>query len=99
MSRQSNELDAPPRFELGQKVRLTQTVRNDGTFIGRGTYDVLARKGDIGYIVAIGTFLQAFYIYSVHFLERGIVVGCRAHELEALEDEHLVKLDTESTYC
>ncbi|MCS6782828.1 MAG: nitrogen fixation protein NifZ [Gloeomargarita sp. SKYBB_i_bin120] len=85
MDRRSSELDAPPQFELGQKVRLTRTVRNDGTFIGRGAREVLARKGAVGYVVGIGTFLQAFYIYSVHFVELGIVVGCRGHELESLE--------------
>ncbi|MEN9235286.1 MAG: nitrogen fixation protein NifZ [Gloeomargarita sp. GMQP_bins_69] len=75
----------PPQFALGEKVRLTRTIRNDGTFIGRGPREVLAGKGEVGYVVGIGTFLQMFYIYSVHFLALGIVVGCRGTELESLE--------------
>ena len=30
---------------------------------------LLANKGDEGYIISIGTYLQTAYIYSVHFLE------------------------------
>ncbi len=75
------ELDAPPIFAIGQQVQLTKTIRNDGTFAGREAREILARKGDVGYVVAIGTFLQSFYIYSVHFIELGIVVGCRSTEL------------------
>jgi len=81
MSGSEMELDAPPIFEIGQKVQLTKTIRNDGTFPGRELREILARKGDVGYVVAIGTFLQSFYIYSVHFIELGIVVGCRVSEL------------------
>jgi NifZ domain. len=86
MNTEEMELDAPPVFDLGEKVRLTKTIRNDGTFVGRELRDILARKGDVGYVVAIGTFLQSFYIYSVHFVDLGIVVGCRARELESLDN-------------
>ena len=87
MSRSEMELDAPPVFEIGEKVQLTKTIRNDGTFSGRELRDILARKGDVGYIVGIVTFLQSFYIYSVHFIELGIVVRCRASELTSLAGE------------
>lgn len=80
-----NELVTPPLFELEDKVRLTKTIRNDGTFGDRERGAILAQPGEIGYVVAIGTFLQTFYIYSVHFIELGMVVGCRSRELELWE--------------
>ncbi|MDD5329303.1 MAG: nitrogen fixation protein NifZ [Sulfuricella sp.] len=76
------ELDAPPRFDYGQKVRSRMNVRNDGTFPGREIGDVLVKKGDIGYVTSIGTFLQQFYIYGVDFYERGHVVGMKGRELD-----------------
>lgn len=81
------ELDGPPLFDYGQKVRARKVIRNDGTFPGRAVGEILVRKGDLGYVASIGTFLQQFYIYGVYFYERGCVVGCRAHELELLEKE------------
>lgn len=80
------ELDLPPVFEIGQKVRLRKLIKNDGTFPGQEIGAVLAKKGDIGYIASIGTFLQSSYIYAVHFLETGFIVGCRKKELEAVEE-------------
>lgn len=85
MSFMENELDAPPVFELEDKVRLIKTIRNDGTFGSRERGAIIARPGAIGYVIGIGTFLQNFYIYSVHFIELGIVVGCRRGELELQE--------------
>ncbi len=79
------ELDAPPRFDYGQKVRSRMNVRNDGTFPGREIGDVLVKKGDIGYVASIGTFLQQFYIYGVDFYERGHVVGMKGRELDSAE--------------
>ena len=80
------ELDLPPVFEIGQKVRLRKLIKNDGTFPGQEVGVVLAKKGDIGYIASIGTFLQNSYIYAVHFMETGFIVGCRKKELEAVEE-------------
>lgn len=80
------ELDLPPAFEIGQKVRLRKLIKNDGTFPGQEIGAVLAKKGDIGYIASIGTFLQNSYIYAVHFMETGFIVGCRKKELEAVEE-------------
>ena len=80
------ELDLPPAFEIGQKVRLRKLIKNDGTFPGQEIGAVLAKKGDIGYIATIGTFLQDSYIYAVHFMETGFIVGCRKKELEAVEE-------------
>jgi nitrogen fixation protein NifZ len=80
------ELNLPPAFEIGQKVRLRKLIKNDGTFAGQEVGAVLGNKGDIGYIASIGTYLQNSYIYAVHFLEKGFVVGCRKRELEAVEE-------------
>ncbi|MBI5260935.1 MAG: nitrogen fixation protein NifZ [Bradyrhizobium sp.] len=76
------ELNDPPVFNYGEKVRARRTVRNDGTYAGREIGDVLARKGEIGYVVSIGTFLQQFYIYGVEFLDSGNRVGMKRKELE-----------------
>ncbi len=77
------ELNDPPFFDYGQKVRARRTVRNDGTFAGRDIGDILVKKGDEGYVVSIGTFLQQFYIYGVEFVATGNRVGMKRKELEA----------------
>jgi nitrogen fixation protein NifZ len=79
------ELDGPPSLEYGQKVRARLSVRNDGTFPGKEIGEVLARKGEVGYVVSIGTFLQQFYIYGVEFLDTGYRVGMKRRELEPAE--------------
>ncbi|AFY50982.1 NifZ domain-containing protein [Nostoc sp. PCC 7524] len=88
MQRDEYELDSEPVFELGEKVRLRKQIKNDGTFPGREIGEILAKKGEIGYVASIGTFLQRSYIYAVHFLEKGIIVGCREKELESAEENH-----------
>lgn len=80
------ELAGPPRFKFGERVICRGTVRNDGTFAGRDIGYVLVKKGDIGYVRSIGTFLQQYYIYSVEWLGRGYQVGMRAKELCTLDD-------------
>ncbi len=75
------ELDAPPVFDIGEKVQLRRMVRNDGTFPGVAIGTTLAKKGDSGYVISIGTYLQTAYIYAVHFLATGRIVGCRGREL------------------
>ncbi len=79
------ELNGPPRFEYGQKVRSRKNVRNDGTFPGRDIGFILVKKGDIGYVTSIGTFLQQFYIYGVDFVAHGYRVGMKGRELEPAE--------------
>jgi nitrogen fixation protein NifZ len=70
------ELVHPPRFEMGERVISRSVVRNDGTYNGRDIGDVLVRKGEIGYVRSIGTFLQQFYIYAVEFTESGHRWAC-----------------------
>jgi nitrogen fixation protein NifZ len=79
------ELNGPPHFEYGEKVRCKINVRNDGTFPGREVGEILVKKGDIGYVVNIGTFLQQFYIYSVDYISHGYRVGMKKRELESLD--------------
>lgn len=85
------EIDGPPVFEYGQKVHSLMNVRNDGTFPGKEIGDVLVKKGDVGYVASIGTFLQQFYIYGVDFYERGYIVGMKARELDTAETQSFLE--------
>ena len=76
------ELNDPPKYNYGEKVRSRKTVRNDGTFPGKDIGEILVKKGDVGYVTSIGTFLQQFYIYGIDFTAYGYRVGMRAKELE-----------------
>ncbi|WOH64094.1 nitrogen fixation protein NifZ [Bradyrhizobium sp. BWA-3-5] len=76
------ELSGPPFFNLGEKVQAKRTIRNDGTYAGKEIGDILAKKGEVGYVVSIGTFLQQFYIYGVEYLESGNRVGMKRKELD-----------------
>lgn len=87
MSEESIEIDDPPYFEIGEKVRTRKLIRNDGTFPGQDIGATLAKKGEVGYVISIGTFLQSYYIYAVHFLPSGFIIGCRKKELESAEVE------------
>lgn len=75
-----------PQWEYGDAVRVTRNVRNDGTFPGLATGDLLVRRGAVGHVVNVGTFLVDQLIYSVHFLDAGRVVGCREEELLGAEE-------------
>ena len=81
------ELNEPPRFLYGQRVRTRRTIRNDGTFCGKDVGDVLAKKGEEGYVVNIGTFLQQHYIFGVEFILTGNKVGMKTKELEAVGED------------
>lgn len=75
-----------PRFNYGDAVRVIRNVRNDGTYPGLEIGDFLVKRGSVGYVQNVGTFLQDQIIYSVHFLEADKIVGCREEELIG-EDE------------
>ncbi|MEJ2385755.1 MAG: nitrogen fixation protein NifZ [Chromatiaceae bacterium] len=75
-----------PRFDHGDEVRVRRNVRNDGTFPGEPTGALLVRRGSVGYVRDVGTFLQDQIIYSVHFLENNRLVGCREEELQPAAD-------------
>ncbi len=76
------ELSQPPYFSFGEKVKAKRVIRNDGTYAGKEIGEILAKKGEIGYVVSIGTFLQQFYIYGVEFVDSGNRVGMKRKELE-----------------
>ncbi|QGM99374.1 nitrogen fixation protein NifZ [Methylocystis parvus] len=76
------ELEGPPYFDYGDRVRAKRTIRNDGTFPGKDIGEVLVKKGEEGFVVNIGTFLQQFYIYGVEFESTGNRVGMKRKELE-----------------
>ena len=78
-----------PRFEYGDEVRVTRNVRNDGTFPGAETGDLLVRRGRTGFVRDVGTFLQDQIVYTVHFVEADRLVGCREQELQGAA-EHWV---------
>ncbi len=69
------------KFDYGDAVRVIRNVRNDGTFPGEKTGNLLIRRGSVGCVRDIGTFLQDQIIYTVHFLDADKVVGCREEEL------------------
>lgn len=70
-----------PEYEYGDKVRVIRNIRDDGTYVGKKMGDFLVRRGSIGFVKDMGTFLQDQLIYSVHFLEEDMLVGCRQEEL------------------
>ncbi len=70
-----------PQYSYGDEVRVTRNVRNDGTYPGKETGEFLLRRGSVGYVQNVGTYLQEYIIYSVHFVEADILVGCKEEEL------------------
>ena len=75
-----------PRWDQGDAVRVIRNVRNDGTYPGVNTGDLLVRRGRIGHVRNVGSFLQDQIIYSVHFLDEGRLVGCREEELIGIDE-------------
>jgi nitrogen fixation protein NifZ len=75
-----------PRFDYGDRVRVIRNVRDDGTFPGANIGNLLLRRGSIGYVRDVGTFLQDQLIYSVHFFEAQKMVGCREEELISADE-------------
>jgi nitrogen fixation protein NifZ len=74
------------RFEFGEDVRVTRNIRNDGTYPGMEVGELLIRRGSVGNVVEVGTFLQDQVIFTVHFLQHGRMVGCRLEELLGLDE-------------
>lgn len=83
MSTDDREIEVyrDPIYMPGQRVISKKSVKNDGTMAGVEIGETVVKKGDVGYVRDIGTFLQQFYIYAVDFIERGHVVGMREREL------------------
>ena len=47
-----------PRWAYGDSVRLIRNVRNDGTYPGMDTGTLLIRRGSVGCVYDVGTYLQ-----------------------------------------
>jgi len=77
------------KFQQGDAVRVIRNIRNDGTFPGEEVGALLVRRGSVGYVRDLGTFLQDQIICSVHFLDGNRLVGCREEELQAEADPWL----------
>ncbi|WP_114418381.1 nitrogen fixation protein NifZ [Marinospirillum perlucidum] len=75
-----------PLYDYGNEVRVIRNVRNDGSFPGKDRGDLLIRRGQVGHVRNIGTFLQDQIIYTVHFVEEDLQVGCREEELQLASD-------------
>ncbi|RRJ82948.1 nitrogen fixation protein NifZ [Aestuariirhabdus litorea] len=71
------------QYDYGDPVRVIRTLRDDGTYPGKHRGERLVKRGSIGHVVDVGTFLQDQLIYRVHFLDDNIQVGCREEELIA----------------
>jgi len=70
-----------PVFDYGDEVRIMRNVRNDGTYPGLEMGAPLLKRGSVGFVQSVGTYLQDYIIYSVHFLHEDILVGCKEEEL------------------
>lgn len=75
-----------PRYEFGDEVRIVRNVRNDGTYPGMPTGQLLIRRGSVGVVINVGTFLQDQLIYTVNFLDQGKIVGFREEELISIAE-------------
>ena len=75
-----------PVFRLGQRVRITKPIKNDGSNPFHERDAILVPPGAEGYVKFIGDWLQVIRIYEVHFIQEGHTYGCREAELEAIED-------------
>jgi len=73
-------------YNFGDEVRVTRNVRNDGTYPGKEVGEFLLRRGSVGYVQNIGTYLQEYTIYSVHFVEEDVLIGCKEEELIPASD-------------
>ena len=69
-------------FEIGDSVRVLRPIRNDGTYPGMARGDLLIRRGSVGVVRDVGTFLQDQIIYAVHFIDEDRIVGCREEEVQ-----------------
>lgn len=70
-------------FDIGDLVRSTTALRDDGTYPGPGSGvgTVLVPSGARGEVLDIGLYLQEHMVYAVAF-DNGRVVGCLEREIE-----------------
>jgi nitrogen fixation protein NifZ len=97
--RSGKDADAQ-KFHIAQKVKLLEDIVNDGTYPHLPIGGLMMKNGSVGYVKSVGEFLQVIRVYEVHFF--GVdapveIVGCREHELEALE-EYVDEVEEELAY-
>lgn len=76
-----------PAFDYGDEVRVIRNIRNDGTYPGMDVGTLLIRRGAVGCVYDVGTYLQDQLIYRVNFIDLGKTVGCREEELILATDD------------
>jgi nitrogen fixation protein NifZ len=77
-------MDAPPKFQWGQRVKAFVDLVNDGSFPEQPADALLAKTGDIGEIVNVGTHVETDRpVYLVEFAPNRII-GCLEEEIAPL---------------
>ena len=75
---------AAPKFQWGQRVRACSDLYNDGSHPEYAPQALLARAGDTGEIVQVGTHVESNTpVYLVEFGTKH-VVGCLEEEITPL---------------
>lgn len=70
-----------PKYQWGQRVRALIDLYNDGSYPDQPPNALLAKVGDVGEIVQIGTHMEEnIAIYIVEFDETR-VIGCLEEEI------------------
>lgn len=76
--------DRMPKYEWGQRVKASQDLFNDGSFPDEPADSLLAREGETGEIVQLGTHVETSTpVYLVQFAADR-VVGCLEEEIVPL---------------
>ncbi len=72
----------PPKYEWGQRVQVVEDLFNDGSYPDQPVDALLAKSGDLGEIVNIGTIEETKRpLYLVEFESSRFVIGCLEEEL------------------
>lgn len=80
---------AAPKYQWGQRVQAAVDLFNDGSFPDEPAESLLARTGDAGEIVQVGTHVETNTpVYLVEFASNR-VVGCLEDEIAPLPNAAL----------
>jgi nitrogen fixation protein NifZ len=72
----------PPKYQWGQRVQVVEDLFNDGSYPDQPADALLAKSGDMGEIVNIGTIEETKRpLYLVEFEGSRFVIGCLEEEL------------------
>jgi nitrogen fixation protein NifZ len=71
-----------PKYQWGQRVQVVEDLFNDGSYPDQPEDALLAKSGDMGEIVNIGTIEETKRpLYLVEFEGSRYVIGCLEEEL------------------